>query len=147
MKEKLYRILAAAGGAAVSFLTGIPPVLWVITDEALYWIPYLIGLICGWTGVSDKTPHGGLASGAAFRGLMKKALILIVVLLAALLDQAVSIGAGVSVGAVTGATCLWFIAGEGISILENAVRMGVKVPAALTRALESMQSKDEDFHD
>ena len=26
MKEKLYRILAAAGGAAVSFLTGIPPV-------------------------------------------------------------------------------------------------------------------------
>ena len=145
MKEKLYRILAAAGGAAVSFLTGIPPVLWVLV--AVMSLDYVTGLICGWTGVSDKTPHGGLASGAAFRGLMKKALILIVVLLAALLDQAVSMGAGVSVGAVTGATCLWFIAGEGISILENAVRMGVKVPAVLTRALESMQPKDEDFRD
>ena len=142
MKEKLYRILAAAGGAAVSFLTGIPPVLGVL--GAVMSRDYLTGLLCGWTGVSGKTPHGGLASGAAFNELMKKALILIVVLLAALLDQAVSMGAGVSFDAVTGATCLWFIAGEGISILENAVRMGVKVPAVLTRAHELMRTKEED---
>lgn len=141
MKEKLCRVIAAAGGAAASFLTGVPPVLWVLV--AVMSLDYVTGLLCGWTGVSDKTPHGGLDSGAAFKGLMKKALILIVVLLAALLDQAVSMGAGAPFDAVTGATCLWFIAGEGISILENAVRMGVRVPAVLTRALELMKTRGE----
>ena len=142
MKEKLCRALAAAGGAAVSFLTGMPAVLWVLV--AVMSLDYATGLICGWSGVSDKTEHGRLASGAAFRGLMKKALILIVVLLAALLDRAVAMGGGVEFSAVTGATCLWFIAGEGISILENAVRMGVRIPAVLTRALESMQDQSGD---
>ena len=140
--EKAVRALAAAGGAALSFFLGLPPVIWLLA--AAMSLDCVTGLICGAMGVSDKTPHGCLASGEAFRGLMRKVLIILVVLLAALLDRTVAISADIEFTAVTGATCLWFIAGEGISVLENAVRMGVRVPAVLTRALETIKQQGED---
>ena len=66
------------------------------------------------------------------------------VLLAVLLDLAVQTGAGVSFSAVTGATCMWFIASEGVSILENAALMGLPIPEVLTRALETMRGGDKE---
>lgn len=70
-------------------------------------------------------------------------MILLVVLLAALLDQAVSNGAGIQFEAVMGATCLWFIASEGLSILENVASIGVPVPKILLKLLEVMRSKGD----
>ena len=84
-----------------------------------------------------------IASSQAFIGLMKKALILLVVLLAALLDKAVSAGAGITFDAVMGATCLWFIASEGFSILENVALMGIPVPKILLKLLEIMKEKGD----
>jgi len=66
-----------------------------------------------------------------------------VVLLAAALDFAVSKGAGIEFSAVMGATCLWFIASEGFSILENVASMGVPVPRILLSLLEIMKSKGD----
>ena len=74
---------------------------------------------------------------------MKKVLIIFVVLLAAALDFAVSKGAGIQFEAVMGATCLWFIASEGFSILENVASMGVPVPKILLKILEIMKSKGD----
>ena len=142
MNEKVTQILAAIGGAILSFFCGIPPIMWVLV--AAMSLDYMTGIICGIMGVSEKTEHGHLASSAAFRGLMKKVLIIIVVLLAALLDKAVTMGAGVEFAAVTGATCLWFIASEGISLLENVIKMGVPVPEILSKALELMKTKGGD---
>ena len=139
--EKITQAIAAAGGVIASFFLGLPPVMWVLV--AVMSMDYVTGLICGFMGVSDKTPHGHLASSEAFRGLLKQVLIIMVVLLAALLDKAVTMSAGIDFRAVTGGTCLWFIASEGISVLENAVKMGIKVPAVLTRALELMKNKGE----
>ena len=48
-------------------------------------------------------------------------MILLVVLLAVLIDVAISTSAGlVSFNAISGAVCLWFVASEGVSVLENA---------------------------
>ena len=63
--------------------------------------------------------------------------------LSTLVDHAVSLSAAPGFCAVSGAACLWFIAGEGISILENAVLLGVPVPRALRAALEMMKSKGD----
>lgn len=142
MDEKIVQFFAAAGGVIASFFLGLPPILWVLV--AVMSMDYITGLICGIMGVSEKTPHGHLASSEAFKGLMKKILIILVVLLAALLDKTVSMSADIEFTAVTGGTCLWFIASEGISVLENVVKMGVKVPAVLTRALELMKQKGEE---
>lgn len=139
--NKTVKALAAAGGAVVSFFSGLPPLIWVLV--AVMSLDYATGILCGAMGRSGKTEHGGISSGVAFKGLMKKVLILLVVLLAALLDHAVTLGAGVEFAAVTGACCLWFIASEGMSILENAATMGVPIPAALKKALEMMRGQDE----
>ena len=139
MWKKITEILAAVGGAIASFFVTMPPLVWILI--AVMSIDYITGLICGAMGKSKKTETGYLASHAAWLGLMKKALILLVVLLAALLDAAVSKGAGISFEAVMGATCLWFIASEGLSVLENVVSMGVPVPKIMMKLLEVMREK------
>jgi len=139
--KRITEVLAAIGGAIASFFCGLPPVMWVLI--AVMSIDYITGILCGIMGKSQKTENGYLASHAAFMGLLKKALILLVVLLAALLDKAVSMGAGIEFEAVAGATCLWFIASEGFSILENVACMGVPVPKILLKMLEIMKSKGD----
>ena len=139
--KKVLELLAAAGGAVASFFVQMPPLVWILM--AVMTIDYITGLICGAMGKSTKTENGYIASHAAFIGLMKKALILLVVLLAALLDQAVSAGAGIQFEAVMGATCLWFIASEGLSILENVATIGVPVPKILLKLLEVMRAKGD----
>lgn len=139
--KKLLEILSAIGGAIASFFVTMPPLVWILI--AVMSIDYVTGLICGAMGKSEKTENGYLKSHEAFKGLLKKALILLVVLLAALLDMAVSKGAGIQFEAVMGATCLWFIASEGLSILENVARMGVPVPKILLKLLEIMKSKGD----
>ena len=137
MKEKVLQALAAAVGAIASFFCGLPPILWVLL--AVMTLDYLTGIICGLMGKSPKTEHGGLSSSTAFSGLMKKLLIIVIVALAFLLDRAVALGVGVQFAAVSGATCLWFIASEGISVIENAAQMGVPVPNVIKQALEVMK--------
>ena len=139
--KKITELLAAIGGAIASFFINMPPLVWILL--AVMTIDFITGLICGAMGKSQKTENGYISSTTAFIGLMKKALILLVVLLAALLDKAVSAGAGITFDAVMGATCLWFIASEGFSILENVAMMGVPVPKILLKLLEIMKEKGD----
>ena len=141
MWKKLSEFFAAIGGAIASFFVSMPPLVWILI--AVMSIDYVTGLICGAMGKSKKTETGYLASHEAWKGLMKKALILLVVLLSNLLDIAVSNGAGITFEAVMGATCLWFIASEGLSVLENVASMGVPVPKILLKLLEIMREKGD----
>ena len=141
MWKKITEILAAIAGAIASFFTTMPPLVYVLIGVMS--IDFLTGLMCGALGKSKKTENGYLASHEAFRGLMKKMLIILVVVLAACLDYAVSLGAGITFEAVMGATCLWFIASEGLSILENVASMGVPVPTILLNLLEIMRKKGD----
>ena len=140
--DNLYKIAAAAAGAVISFFTGIPVIMWVLI--AMMTLDYVTGLITGMMGVSSKTEGGKLSSRAAFDGLMRKIMIFLVVILSVLVDLAVQYGAGVTFNAVTGATCLWFIASEGVSVLENAAELGVPIPGILRKALELLQDSSVD---
>lgn len=142
MGEKIWKAIAAAAGAVASFFCGLPPILWVLL--AVMTLDYLTGIICGIMGKSQKTEHGGLSSSTAFTGLLKKLLIIAIVSLAYLLDHAVTLNVGVQFAAVSGATCLWFIASEGISVVENAAQMGVPIPKALKQALEVMKGHGDE---
>ncbi len=138
--KRVIEILSSLAGAVISYFTNLPPIIWVLIGVMT--MDCMTGLACGWMGVSPKTPNGGLASRAAFEGLMKKALILCVVGLAALIDRAVTEGSGLQIVAVEGATCFWFVASEGLSVLENAAAMGVPIPKVLRKALEMMKDKE-----
>ena len=140
--DNLYKIAAAAAGAVISFFTGIPVIMWVLI--AMMTLDYVTGLMTGMMGVSSKTEGGKLSSRAAFDGLMRKIMIFLVVILSVLVDLAVQYGAGVTFNAVTGATCLWFIASEGVSVLENAAELGVPIPGILRKALEVLRDGSGD---
>ena len=140
--DNLYKIAAAAAGAVISFFTGIPVIMWVLI--AMMTLDYVTGLMTGMMGVSSKTEGWKLSSRAAFDGLMRKIMIFLVVILSVLVDLAVQYGAGVTFNAVTGATCLWFIASEGVSVLENAAELGVPIPGILRKALELLQDSSGD---
>ena len=144
--RKITEWLSAVGGAVLAFFTGLPVIVWILVGVMT--LDYITGIICGLMGKSPKTETGGLSSKAAFEGLMKKVLILMVVGLAALVDMAISSAASIEMVAVTGACCLWFVASEGLSVLENAAAMGVPIPKILLHALEIMrkqgQGEDDD---
>ena len=139
--KHITEFLAALGGAILSFFTGMPPIIWVLV--AVMTLDYVTGLLCGFLGKSPKTETGGLSSKTAFEGLLKKVLILRVVGLAALVDHAVTVSAGIEMAAVTGACSLWFVASEGLSIIENAAAMGVPIPQILLKALEIVRKQGD----
>lgn len=137
--KRVIEIISGLAGAVISFFVGLPPIIWILVGVES--MDYITGLICGFMGVSPKTETGGLSSNAAFKGLLKKVLILLVVGLAALVDKAVGQIANIEIVAVTGATCLWFVASEGLSVLENAAAMGVPIPKILMNALEIIRQQ------
>lgn len=141
--ENVTKIVAALFGAVLSFFCSLPPIAVILT--LVMSLDYATGIVCGLMGVSPKSATGGLSSKTAFTGLLKKVLILIIVGLSALIDYAIASNAGVTFTAVTSAVCLWFIASEGISIIENAAEIGgVNVPPILRRALDVLRGTDDE---
>ena len=102
-------------------------------------IDYLTGLaVAGIFHRSTKTGGGALESKVGWRGLCKKGMTLLVVLVAARLDMMLDMRFA------TDAVIVGFIINEAISILENAGLMGVKYPFAIRRALELLNRKGEE---
>ena len=98
------------------------------------------GVIVGLCNKSLKTDSDGLSSKVGFAGLMKKAMILSVVLLATLVDKALGSETMVFQGAVT----CFYIANEGLSVIENAALLGLPVPGIIKGALDSLKKKGEE---
>lgn len=97
---------------------------------------YLSGLIvAGVFHNSPKTETGALESRAGFKGLIRKFMILLFVLIGYRLD--VAIGATY----IRDAVCITFIANELLSIVENAGLMGIPIPAVITNAIDILKKK------
>lgn len=90
------------------------------------------------TGVINAIYSKSLSSEVGFKGLLRKALILIVVIVGHILDIYV-----LKVGStVRSAVCLFYISNEGISILENAANIGLPLPEKLKKILEEVLKDD-----
>lgn len=101
-------------------------------------IDYISGLIlAGVFHRSSKTESGALESKAGWKGLCRKGLTLLIVVVASRLD--VMLGTTF----VKDAVCIAYICNEAISILENAGLMGVPVPKAIKNAIEILKKKGE----
>lgn len=100
-------------------------------------VDYVTGLIvAGVFHTSDKTPGGGLESRAGWKGLCRKGVTLLIVLVASRVDRALG------TAFVRDAVIVGYIANEVISIIENAGLMGVPIPDALVQAIDALQGKD-----
>ena len=126
--EKTEKWFAAAAGAVAGLFMRMPIAVRLLV--LLMGLDYLSGVGVALLGKSPKSEGGALSSRAGFVGLMRKAMILIVILLAAVLDNLTGSAA------CTGAAAMFYIVNESLSILENAVLLGVPVPQKLTQALD-----------
>lgn len=90
------------------------------------------------TGVIVAYQNNLLNSEVGFKGLVKKFMILVILIVAVMLDRLMNTGTWVFRTLV----CYFYIANEGISLLENVSNLGVKIPDKLKEALVQL-NKDE----
>lgn len=119
-------VFAAIGGFIGYFLGGWDGTLYALITFIT--IDYLTGVMCA---VSDKR----LSSEVGFRGICRKVIILCLVGVGSMLDRYV-IGNG---AILRTAVIFYYLSNEGISILENAARLGLPVPEKLKNALEQLK--------
>lgn len=138
MRETVTVVTAAIGGFIANVFGGWSDAM--TTLIIFMAIDYLTGLIvAGVFQKSGKSENGALESRAGWKGLCRKGMSLLIVLIAARLDMVM--------GTAFAKDCvvIGFVVNESISILENAGLMGVKYPTIITRALEVLTKKAEDM--
>lgn len=135
MWDKVIKTLAACAGIVAGLFGGFDAMMQVLV--ACMVIDYLTGLVVAWDGA--LTQDRNRAPGQQDRILRpaEKALILLVVFLAVRLDSVLPTDQAV----FRSMMCWFYIANEGISILENLALAGVPFPGALKTALEQLQKK------
>ena len=122
-------VAAAFGGWNAAMMTLI----------ALMAVDYLTGLmVAGIFHKSPKSESGALESKAGWKGLCRKGVTLLVVLVAAQLDRAIG------TGFIRDAAVIGYIANETLSIIEHAGLMGVPVPNAVKKGIELLKKKEDE---
>ena len=121
---------AALGGAATYLLEP--------------WDALILGLVCVVaidyiTGVIKALILKKLDSNVGFRGLLKKVFIFALVALATVIDRMIP----AANQAIRAAVIAFYVANEGISILENAGEIGLPMPGALRTALKKLSETGE----
>lgn len=134
MKEGLCAGIGVVGGFIASLFGGWDAAL--ITLLMFMVIDYISGLIvAGVFHNSNKTETGTLESKAGWKGLCRKCMTLLFVLIAYRLDLALG------VAYIRDAVIIGFMANELISIVENAGLMGLPLPAVITKAIDVLTKK------
>lgn len=136
MKEGLLTAIGIVGSFIATALGGFDAGL--VALVTFMGVDYVTGLIvAGVFKKSKKSDGGGLESGAGFKGLIKKGMSLLFVLIAVQLDRFIG------TNFVRDAVIIAFISNELISIVENAGLMGVPIPAVITKAIDILNKKGD----
>ena len=136
MKESICFGVGVVGSAIASLFGGWDAAL--VTLLIFMGIDYLTGLIvAGVFHQSPKSDGGALESRAGWKGLCRKGVTLLIVLVGCRLD--VVMGSNF----IRDAVVIAFIANETISIIENAGLMGLPIPAVIIKAIEVLKKKAE----
>jgi len=92
------------------------------------------------TGVLVAIFEKRLSSEVGFKGICRKALIFMLVGIANVLDMSV-IGTG---SVLRTAIIFFYISNEGVSLLENAAKLGLPIPEKIKAVLEQLKDKGEE---
>ncbi len=134
MKNVLCTTAGVAGGFIASLFGG-----WdtgIATLVLFMGIDFFSGLaVAGIFKYSTKTENGALESRAGFKGLCRKCMTLLFVLIAFRLDLAIG------TNYIRDAVIIGFMANELISIVENAGLMGLPLPGVLTKVIDVLKKK------
>ena len=130
MKEFFYKYFnicfATLGGAVGYFLGGWDMLL--IALVTFMAIDYITGLMSAYS-------LNELDSKIGFKGIFKKVMELLIVALAVVLDRVMGHDGMI----IRSAVCFFYIANEGLSILENTAKLGVSYPDVVLNALKQIR--------
>lgn len=130
-------IIGIIGALAVSLFGGWDTAL--VTLLIFMAIDYISGLIVAAVfKKSPKTETGALESRAGFKGLFRKGMTLLIVLIACRLDLIMH------TTFIRDAVVIAYIVNESISIIENAGLMGIPVPKAIIKAIDILKRKEDE---
>lgn len=121
--DNIVKVLIATVGTTFTWIFGAWDMA-LIALVLLMCLDWITGLIKAY--ITQK-----LSSDTGLRGIARKALMLIVLAIAVIVDRILNTGNWVFRTMV----CYFYIANEGISILENCVESGLKVPDQLKNVL------------
>lgn len=122
--------LAAAGGFTGWFLGGMDGFLYALI--AFVVIDYLTGVMCA---IVDKK----LSSNVGFKGIFRKVLIFVMVGVGHIIDSQV-LGDG---SALRTAVIFFYFSNEGLSLLENAGRLGLPIPDRIKDVLAQLHNRPD----
>ena len=136
MKNVILSVIGTVGSCIAGALGGWDSA--VITLVSFMAIDYITGwLLAVVFKNSSKTETGSYSSAIGLKGLCKKFMILLLIVVANLLDQQIG-GSYIRDGA-----CIVFIGNEAMSIMENAGLMGLPIPKVITDALDVLHAKKD----
>lgn len=135
IKDSVLVALSVAGSFMARALGGWDTALQTLV--ILMAIDYITGiLIAAVWQKSSKSKTGALESRAGFKGLVRKGLILMVVLIGVQLDAILGLQAFCRTAIV-----LFFCGNEGLSIVENLGIMGLPLPDFVKTKFEQLKAK------
>lgn len=129
MNKHVFNTIVAGIGSMVTYFFGGWDTC-IIVLVAFMILDYATGLLNAWL-------RNKLNSKVGYKGIAKKASILVVLIVAVLLDRLLNNGIWVFRTLV----CYFYIANEGISILENCGKCGLPLPPKIIKALEQLKNK------
>lgn len=127
---KVQAAITAIGGWLGYFLGGVDGLM--IALIVMMALDYITGIMCA---IVDKK----LSSAVGFKGICKKALILMLVGVANIIDIHV-VGTG---SALRGAVICFYMSNEGLSLLENAAYLGLPIPDKLRNILSQLHERSK----
>lgn len=90
------------------------------------------------TGIASAIYNKELSSRVGFKGIIKKFSYLLVVALSVVIDNLLG-----QSGLIRSLVIYFFVANDGLSIIENMAEMNVKLPQKLIDTLEQIKKKGE----
>lgn len=120
-------IFTFIGGVLGWFLGGFDTLIYALI--AFVTIDYITGV---WLAILEKK----VSSDIGFKGISRKTMIFVLVALGNIIDQLV-IGKGSTIRCML---IMFYLSNEGISIIENAGKMGLPLPQKLKEVLQQLNN-------
>lgn len=127
MKEIFNTVIAFIGTGLIYLLGGIDVAMACLLIAIV--LDYISGLIKAY---ECKV----LSSKIGMRGILKKVGVLLVVMLSVIIDRVTG-----ETGAIRTLVIYYFVANEGLSIVENLAEAGIPIPKTIKKALKALKKE------
>ena len=129
MKEVLQSIIAVVSTGLVYLLGGFDVALMALVIAIV--LDYISGVLKAY--VTKE-----LSSKIGLKGIIKKVGVLLVVMLTVIIDNVTG-----GTGAIRTLVIYYFVANEGLSVIENLGQAGVPIPQSIKKALKALKKENK----